>query len=244
MTTCKYDCLTLHLLLQQAGYKVTDMAINEQTRAVHSSQASDAIKAYRQEPAETDFSATPLLLASDEPLQATSKAGTADVLTATGGQGAPQPALALSTQDTEQEAAVLSTVPLSEVPIGVQQLLTSDTSHMSQAQASFVSSPPVSFNSTAVPLQQSSPLKPIHANQQQAPGEAAQGSVPSQSQMHVISAACMLPDLPTAVHSLEQRQPPHLVSHSKLKGFSMAVWLRTWVSNNLVKRISIVWTRP
>lgn len=204
MTTCKYDCLTLHLLLQQASYKVNDMATNEQTRAVHSSQASDAIKAYRQEPAETGFSATPLLLASDEQLQATSKAGTADTLTATGGQGAPQPALALSIQDTEQEAAVLDSVPLSEVPVGIQQMLTSDTSHMSQAQAFFVSGLSGPVNSTTVPLQQSSPVKPIHANQQQAPGEAAHGDVPSQSQIHVISAPCMLSDLCTAARGLNE----------------------------------------
>ncbi len=182
--------------MQQGGYKVSDMATHAQTRPV---EVSEGIKAYRQSPAATDFSATPVLVASAELPDAGRAVATADVLIATTADEAPQPNEMLTPHYTAQTAAVQSTVPLSEVPANVQQMLLSDTAHTSQAQVLSASaiSQPADADDIEVHVVQSSAAVPLLAGQQ-GNVETVRSSNASQDQTRNIPASPVLQARSTA----------------------------------------------
>ncbi|DBA65704.1 TPA: hypothetical protein ACH3X2_002754 [Trebouxia sp. C0005] len=194
----------------QGGYKVSDMATHTQTRPV---EVSEAIKAYRQLPTVTDFSATPVLVASAGMPDASQAVSTADVLKATAATEAPQPAQMLTPQDTAQTAAVQSTVPLSEVPANVQQMLLSDSDHTNQARLLSASaiSQPADADDIEGPVNQSSAAVPLLASQQ-GTVETVQSSNASQNQMRNISASPVLQTCLTAPDSFHLDGTVHINS--------------------------------
>jgi len=194
--------------VQQGGYKVSDMATYTQTNPV---EASEAIKAYRQSPAVTDFSATPVLVAQKP--DASQTVATADVLSATAANEAPQPAQMLTPQDTTQTAAVQSTVPLSEVPANVQQMLLSDGDHTNRAQVLSASaiSQPADADDIEVHVHQSSAAVPLLASQQ-GNVETVQSSTVDQSQMRSFPASPVLQARPTAPDSFHMDGTVHTIT--------------------------------
>lgn len=196
--------------MRQGGYKVSDMASHTQTNPV---EISEAIKAYRQSPAVTDFSATHVLVASREIPDASQTVATADVLSATAANAAPQPAQMLTPQDTAQTAVVQSTVPLSEVPANVQQMLLSDTAHTSQAQVLSASaiSQPADADDIEVQVNQSSAAVPLLASQQGAV-ETVQSSNASQDQICNIPASPVLQNHLTAPDSFHMDGTVHTIT--------------------------------
>ena len=195
--------------MRQGGYKVSDMATHTQTKPV---EVSEAIKAYRQSSAVTDFSATPVLVASAEMPDASQAVATADVLTATAANEAPQPAHMLTPYDTAQTAAVQSTVPLSEVPVSVQQMLLSDAAHASQAQD--LSAPAISQPADADDIEvhvHSSAAVPLLASQQ-GTIETVQSSNASQNQMRDSPASPVLQVRPTAPDSFHMDGTVHTIT--------------------------------
>jgi len=196
--------------VQQGGYKVSDMATHTQTRPV---EVPEAIKAYRQSPIVTDFSATPLLVASAEIPDASQTV--ADVFSATAANEAPQPAEMLTPHYTAQTAAVQSTAPLSEVPANVQQMLLSDANLTSQAQylSAAAISQPDDADDIEVHVHQSSAAVPLLASQQ-GTVETVQSSSASQSQMRNIPASPVLQSHPTAPDSFHMDGTVHTTTTS------------------------------
>jgi len=196
--------------VQQGGYKVSDMATHAQTRPV---EVSEGIKAYRQSPAATDFSATPVLVASAEVPDAGQAVATADVLIATTADEAPQPAEMLTPHYTAQTAAVQSTAPLSEVPANVQQMLLSDGDHTNRPQV--LSAPAISQPADAdgieVHVNQSSAAVPLLASQQGTVG-TVQSSTVNQSQMRNIPSSPVLQTRPTAPDSFHMDGTVHTIT--------------------------------
>ncbi|KAL0034341.1 hypothetical protein WJX77_009981 [Trebouxia sp. C0004] len=167
------------VLTVQGGYKANDMGTHTHTRPV---EVPEAIKAYRQLPAITDFSATPMLVASAQLPDASQTVATADVLSATAAKEAPQPAQMLTPEDTAQKAAIQRTVPLNEVTAGVQQMLLSDANQTSQAQllCDPAISKPADADDMEVHIHQSSAAVPLLASQQ-GTGQTVQSSTLTQS---------------------------------------------------------------
>jgi len=196
--------------VQQGGYKVNEMATHTQTKPV---EVSEAIKAYRQSPAVTDFSVTPVLAASAEMQDASQAVATADVLSATAANEAPQPAQMLTPHNTAQTAAVQSTVPLSEVPANVQQILLSDSAHTSQAQVLSASaiSQPADADDIEVHVHQSSAAVPLLASQQ-GTVETVQSSSASQVQTRNVPASPVLQTRLTAPGSFHMDGTVHTIT--------------------------------
>ena len=208
--------------MRQGGYKINDMATHAQTKPV---EVSEAIKAYRQSPIVTEFSATPVLIASAELPDASQTVATAAVFSATTANEASQQAQTLTPYDTVQTAAIQSTVPLSEVPANVQQMLLSDADHTSQAQ--YLSAPAISQPADAddieVHVHQSSAAAPLLASQQGIV-EIVQSNSLNQSQMRNFPVSPVLQTRPTAPDSFHMDGTVHTIISGESSKLPAASW--------------------
>ena len=116
--------------VQQAQNKAEGVTTYKQARPA---EASEAIKAYRQVPADTDFSeAATSVPAAAVPVEtlitdsAKIPLSPAPIL---------QTAQPLHTHHVTQDVAVVDTVPLSAIPVAVQQILASDAVQTTQASS-------------------------------------------------------------------------------------------------------------